>query len=833
MLLKLKRITLEGFRGINKQLDFTLDSKRPIVLLQGRNGLGKTSFLQAIEWCLTGQLLYFTGGDFAREDALVNLFHKDKKASVEISLIADDGSKMRVNRTRKMGKTTGRGGSTIEVEIGGDSLKDEKAESMLMKTVFNSVEDPATLFHLHQDSLRQILTADPKDRSRAIDKILGTFEIRDFAEALDIKRKLTSSFKRLEQQRSSLERDKVQVAAASRERLPKQREKLETKGWKDQLSDKAVSAELRKIIEELSTVGQELGQRSERTPVAEDMKIDQNQNTIETLRNSCLKLDRSRINTAASFREKRTTISAALEQYRSSEKAIMELGAERSEDTNRKQNLEGELKSVTKELTGLEVTRRALEEPAKSARTLDLSLRQLKDTLSKIKSIVGDPNAQQSISESLKDSLEKLQAEINTFSKQKQLVAIAVDYLESAKLNVCPVCYQEIELEEVIKNLRLRSLDELSKQTEAAMSRLTKTKEDLRKLESETVAYNRISSEQTKLDAQMQQVIIRVESITGQKLETADQLAKTLEALDRKIDSLNRHQVGIEAKIQAVNERTKIIEQSRIMQGNASAKLQELVAKTAQGQELLSLAEKELEKLRATESELGDSKKIDQISQRLDELEDVTEYLTGMQELKKLEQEMPRLETVAKDLEKRLSKITHLEASLASISEILRAHLEHSVTDLLGSLEDTINEYYTAISGHPYFVKIHLEPDPKRPLIYNVRAVSKDETVSTYVPTRFSSAQMNVVGISLFLAHAQKMLTQFSSIIMDDPTQSFDESHKEDLVKLIKELSNSRQLFIATQDAQFSREVQDTCGPRVASLEFSEWSEQGPAIEAA
>ena len=38
-----------------------------------------------------------------------------------------------------------------------------------------------------------------------------------------------------------------------------------------------------------------------------------------------------------------------------------------------------------------------------------------------------------------------------------------------------------------------------------------------------------------------------------------------------------------------------------------------------------------------------------------------------------------------------------------------------------------------------------------------------------------------------------------SLVHSNDPTQSFDESHKEDLVKLIKELSNSRQLFIATK----------------------------------
>ena len=474
-----------------------------------------------------------------------------------------------------------------------------------------------------------------------------------------------------------------------------------------------------------------------------------------------------------------------------------------------------------------------LQEPAKTARTLDLRLGQLRDTLSKIKTTVGDKEAQQSLAESLKNGLDKLQAEINAFSKQKQLVAIALDYLESSKPSICPVCSQEIELEKVIKGLRLQSLDELSKQTETAMAKLTKTREDLRKLEAETVAYNRLSSEQTKLDEQMQQVITQVKGITGQKLETATQLAETLEALDQKIGTEGRHQAELNAKIEAINERTKIIEQSRIMQGNASAKLQELVSKTDRGEALLALAEKELEKIRAAESKLGDSKEIDQISERLDELEEVTEYLQGMEELKKLEQEIPRIETIAKDLEKRLSNVTHLEASLTAISDTIRTHLEHSVTDLLGSLEDTINEYYTSISGHPYFVKIHLEPDPKKPLIYNVRAVSKDETVSTYVPTRFSSAQMNAVGISLFLAHAQKMLTRFSSVLMDDPTQSFDESHKGELVQLIKDLCKSRQVFIATQDQQFSKAVEDSCGTKVSTWNFSEWSEEGPVVEAA
>jgi len=830
-MLRLHSITLEGFRGVNEPLKFTLYSKNPIVLLKGRNGLGKTSILQAIEWGLTGQLLYFSGGDFAREDALVNLFHKNKKATVEISLDSDDGSEIKIKRSKKMGKTTGRGGSTVQIEVDGKTFDDEEADAIVMKTIFDSVDEPATLFHLHQDSLRQILTADPKERSRAVDKILGTFEIRDFTEALDIKRKLSSTFKRIEEQRSSLERDKVQFAAAARERVTKQREALESKGWKDKLSDDSLIDDLKKLTKELSTVAQKLGQ-PDSTSIMADMKIDEPQKTIEALRGVALKLDRSRISIAASFRERITSIAAAVDQYKDSEKAIMQLGVEKSEDTTGKQKLEQELGSFTKELTRVKTMWYSLEEPAKSARTIDLRLGQLKETLTSIKSKVGDESAQRSTITNLKNGLEKLQTEINTFSKQKQLVVVALDYLQDSKPGICPVCSQEIKLDKVIENLRMQSLDQLSKQTEAAIAKLTKTQEELRKLEAEGSAYQRLTTEQAKLDAEMRQVITQVEKVTGQKLETSDQLTGALETLNQKIESLNKHKIEIEANIQTINERTKIIEHSRIMQGRASTKLQELIAKSAQGQELLALAEKEADRVRGLESDLSNSQTLDNISDHLTDLEKVTAYLDGWKELKKLEQEIPKIQNVAKDLEKRLGKITDLEGSLASISEILRAHLESSVTDLLGSLEGTINEYYTSISGHPYFVKIHLEPDAKKPLIYNVRAVSKDETVSTYVPTRFSSAQMNVVGISLFLAHAQKMLTQLSPILMDDPTQSFDDTHKEELVKIIKELSNSRQVLVASQDEQFCQALEDTGGPRVSAWEFSEWSEQGPVVQA-
>ena len=47
----IKSLTISGFRGIREALTLPLGQ---ITLLAGRNGLGKTTVFDAIDWCLFG-----------------------------------------------------------------------------------------------------------------------------------------------------------------------------------------------------------------------------------------------------------------------------------------------------------------------------------------------------------------------------------------------------------------------------------------------------------------------------------------------------------------------------------------------------------------------------------------------------------------------------------------------------------------------------------------------------------------------------------------------------------------------------------------------------------
>ena len=88
-----------------------------------------------------------------------------------------------------------------------------------------------------------------------------------------------------------------------------------------------------------------------------------------------------------------------------------------------------------------------------------------------------------------------------------------------------------------------------------------------------------------------------------------------------------------------------------------------------------------------------------------------------------------------------------------------------------------------------------------------MRAYSKDLSHSTYVQTRFSGAQINIVSLALFLAISKKFPTTLKLVILDDPVQSMDSMHKEALATIMDKLATEKQAIIATQDKEFKEQL--------------------------
>jgi DNA repair exonuclease SbcCD ATPase subunit len=169
-LFEIEEVNLSGFRGVNTPRSVKFG--RGVTLLFGANGSGKSSVLQAIEWSLTSSLPYLSGHDFVREDAIANLFHR-KLSTVE-TVLRDGEQSLTCTRTRRMAKSTTRGSSEFTLEFEKKVLHDAEAQNKIDSLMGFAGEDYSKVVYLHQESVKELLSADPKERSRAVDKLLGT-----------------------------------------------------------------------------------------------------------------------------------------------------------------------------------------------------------------------------------------------------------------------------------------------------------------------------------------------------------------------------------------------------------------------------------------------------------------------------------------------------------------------------------------------------------------------------------------------------------------------------------------------------------------------------------
>jgi exonuclease SbcC len=121
---------------------------------------------------------------------------------------------------------------------------------------------------------------------------------------------------------------------------------------------------------------------------------------------------------------------------------------------------------------------------------------------------------------------------------------------------------------------------------------------------------------------------------------------------------------------------------------------------------------------------------------------------------------------------------------------------------------DLINTIYRKIDPHPDFKRIDFAcdfPDEGKPQL-QVRLKDGDEIIS---PTlHFSSAQINVLSLSIFLAKAINTTNEGKAvdcIFIDDPVQSMDSINVLGVIDLLRSLSVNlgKQIIVSTHDENF------------------------------
>ncbi|WP_066961020.1 AAA family ATPase [Microbulbifer sp. Q7] len=193
-------------------------------------------------------------------------------------------------------------------------------------------------------------------------------------------------------------------------------------------------------------------------------------------------------------------------------------------------------------------------------------------------------------------------------------------------------------------------------------------------------------------------------------------------------------------------------------------------------------------------------KRFDSEKSNLETIERLTKEISGNEGIKSLEKKKTILE---RKIEATKSIISEIDTDI----ENLGRHIENKV-DLFFKT-DLINKIYRAIDPHPEFKNIRFEckSDDKPKLL--IKAETIDGNASASPVLSFSSAQVNVLALSIFLARALNLKDDDGNpvdcIFIDDPVQSIDSINTLSLIDLFRALTVrfDKQIIVTTHDENF------------------------------
>ncbi len=194
----LASVEVEGFRGFNARQTF--DTAADTVLLFGEQGTGKSSLLGAVEWCLFGDLAYFKSVESKTQAELVSQHHAEARCRVRVTL-KKAGERLEVQREKDARSR----GSHVTLRTGAQEWTDGDAEEEMFLRLGLTHEDFFRTVHLHQESIRALLTDRPEERDEAFDRMLGLEDARNLLSALP----MTEVRKAVETARG--QRDRIQA----------------------------------------------------------------------------------------------------------------------------------------------------------------------------------------------------------------------------------------------------------------------------------------------------------------------------------------------------------------------------------------------------------------------------------------------------------------------------------------------------------------------------------------------------------------------------------------------------------------------------------------------
>lgn len=850
-MLRPSHLTVEGFRAFNTVLDFSI--KKPVVLLYGPNGTGKSSYFEAEQWVLRGKIDEYAKYEFNQEDAFANAFHPDGKVSVTLTMQGDD-RKVLVKRQRNRGRKTN---IDTEICINGTEMGSNEAIYYLEELLKLNPDDFAPLCHLQQQTLRRLVDSTPKERGEIIEYFLGLEKYGTLAESLEKSgRAATKRAKKIWELKEH-EEEKISAALSQlKQQYSESYEEAKVEGIIKVESDVklltsfelfenakrglyVLAKKLNESIEEIETPEITLESIREAVSVLDEIngeltpKIDEKY-SIKKLWNEILRLKTKR--------EKLKELEQRIEDRKAS---LRELTKELNELRSSKITEEYESK-----LKNLETQQNKLNElyPAFTRfKLLTSEHKKLQQELEKITTKFGTQESVSSEIDAKKKQLKQIKEDLSKQNLLARLLSLACDYLESADVDFCPVCQTEKEREPLLdqissrlQELKSMAIDQLSKNEKALKSKVEELTEQRNLLKKKKTNLANFKKDLLELKDEFSDLELFQEISEKEFQKEIGKLQNERGLLQNQLNEIKTKSSQLEKDIKRFK---KEIEKDSKTRDNTVGKLSRLLGVSLENVDKLinSRIEEKEDKTKKIEDDRLEATKLQrkiindlQNLEKLNKLIELKERIDrgSVEELKESKKKIDQMRkdfVSLEDLSKRLKETSR--AISVSIMDVAMNEID--------SLRNTMSEFYGALVEHPFFKEFMLDAKTvggRRE--YFLKVTNPSEGMDSHVRTRLSQGQINCTAIACFLALAIKALDGHNCgiIIVDEPEQSLDAYHQRklaDLITKITPLVNEKGacLQIAVTNEDFFNLLKSNLGEEAQIIKFKEWSENtGPVV---
>jgi len=493
--LLLKRIHAEGFRGINEPVD--LDCGPQATFLFASNGQGKSSILGAIEWCLFGELKY-QSSENRTSDELVNI-NSGGKALVRLELESEDG-RFIVERSRVTRKLETKLAVTTP---GGEELEDDSARACLFRALGLSFDDFYRAVFLHQESVRGLLTDEPRVRDEALDRLFGLEKLRDVLTAIPV----------------SVVREAVQEIQGKKQRAT------------DKLSGAAAQAE-----------------QTRRTHLEEALEanFEEKDLTLATALGIISDIQKALAGACAQDGQEMPALPSV------NETDDLEKIARKVKETTKNKRLAGSRSSPVDKATTALISIQQLEKELANAQN-DQS--EAAKAVAYHRERFGDP-------ETFEERKAEIQARINGLERERDVLGLqdrvftdAIAFLKTIPATSCPVCEQDIEPERVLGSLESRVASDQKSKNERISSDMRVAKKALDEIEEAAREGKRLEIKHRSAGESLEKIAGKAEPITGKSPlgDLANRLAEEKAKIHASLEGLKKAQEQAEQLLQGID----------------------------------------------------------------------------------------------------------------------------------------------------------------------------------------------------------------------------------------------------------------------------------------